>query len=77
MIEGIKMTLNRSKGRSGNDVKQTMSTLQMWQLQMAALQRASKGSSAEDCESNEADTTNEALNAEGSLGTSVIYPHLP
>ncbi len=74
MIEGIKMTLNRSKGRNSSDVKQTMSTLQMWQLQMAALQRASKGSTEEESGDN---ATNEALTSEGSLGTSVVYPHLP
>ena len=50
----------------------TMSTLQLWQHQMSALQRASRRRPADDSLKNRQETS-EMIHSE----SSVIYPHLP
>jgi len=59
--------LSRSKERN-----KTMSTLQMWQQQMAALQRASRPATSQS--TTEAQ---EANNQEHFSSSAVVYPHLP
>ena len=57
----------RSQGKN-----QTMTTLQMWQQQMAALQRASQPT-----ESQPISETQEQKSEDQFKSSGLIYPHLP
>ena len=68
-----KMSRNKKRAVSERAESKTMSTLQMWQQQMAALQRASQAREDDHPQANAEEQQSEHLHSSSGL----VFPHLP